>query len=309
MPQILCHFSSEEIGFSSICDTPLLPHQIRVTTHLARIRHGCDLSLPKTAGKETFPHLFRSWGVAEIIEVGESVNRFSPGDRVYGPMYHADRQVIDADSVLPVQNFSNRIEFSTFIDAGIAALQGIHASGLRFGDRIAIWGMGTVGLMALQYALMSGAREIIAVDPVDSRRNVAQKLGAHEIVSSWDDTLPPVDVALDFSGSSLALHQSFKAVRQRGTVIAGADDYSFDTNDSLCVEFREREISFLSIKEKPLSYDLQDRVQYSIVTKRVVVWPIISHLISFTQIPALIPQIKKNLNDYIQVLVTYDSTS
>jgi hypothetical protein len=280
VPNELCWLSPQEIGFYSAGDLPLLPNQVRARALKARIRHGVDLTPP--ANSKEFPHAFQSWGVAEVIEVGSAVDRFKPGDRVYGWMKIADRQVLDSNQLRSIEEFSNRSEFATFIDAGAAALRAVHAAGILFGDRVAIWGMGTVGLMAVQYALLNGALEIIAVDPLEPRLKIARKLGAHQILSSWQDENEPIDAAIDCSGAA-----DVRGLIERIAANSGVRIQKEDCRKN--------------------ARDLYTRVEYSLVAKRAIVWPIVSHIIPFEQTPAVCAQIQNNRSEYIQVLVAFDS--
>lgn len=280
VPNELCWISLHEIGFITTDDPPLLPNQVRAQTSLARIRRGADLTPPDCAAP--LPRPFQSWGTAEILETGSAVVQFKPGDRVYGPMKIADRQVLDANQIRPLAEFYNRPEFSVFIDAGAAALRAVHDAKIRFGDRVAIWGMGTVGLMAAQYAMLSGAREVIAVDPLETRLQIAQKLGAHRILPSWDENAGALHAAIDCAGAAAARRQ-IEQIASSGAV------HSFAREPSA------------------LPCELYERAEFGVVSKRVIVWPIISHVIPFDRTPAACAQIQAHPHEYIQALVSFNN--
>ncbi len=120
-------------------------------------------------------------------------------------------------------------ERATFLQTTTIALQAVHDASLKFGDRVAIFGLGTFGLLAVQLARLNGAEWIVAVDPLPARRALAEQFGA-------DFTLDPtvtdvglearqknangVDVAIEFSGSPAALQQAMRSVRMGGTIVA-----------------------------------------------------------------------------------------
>ena len=62
------------------------------------------------------------------------------------------------------------------IPTGVGAA--IRSAGVKPGDNIAIIGCGAVGLSALFGAIIGGAAELIAVDPLPERRAFALSLGA-----------------------------------------------------------------------------------------------------------------------------------
>jgi aryl-alcohol dehydrogenase len=93
------------------------------------------------------------------------------------------------------------------------------------GSSIAIYGAGAVGLSALLAARTSGAKQIIAIDIVGSRLELAQELGAtHVIDSSSCDVVEAVrektgggtDYALDTTGINSVIRNAVRALRQRG---------------------------------------------------------------------------------------------
>jgi threonine dehydrogenase-like Zn-dependent dehydrogenase len=54
----------------------------------------------------------------------------------------------------------------------------IRDAGIQIGDRVAVFGMGAIGLIAMQLARLAGADQVIAIDPIAERRCLAVKLGA-----------------------------------------------------------------------------------------------------------------------------------
>jgi threonine dehydrogenase-like Zn-dependent dehydrogenase len=121
---------------------------------------------------------------------------------------------------------------------------------------VAIFGLGVFGLLAVQFARLSGASWIGAVDPIPDRRVLAEGLGA-------DRTFDPgatdvglelkrstgggVDVAIEFSGSYLALHQALRSARVAGTVVA-AGFYAGGAGDQLHLgrEFHHNRLTLLA---------------------------------------------------------------
>jgi threonine dehydrogenase-like Zn-dependent dehydrogenase len=109
------------------------------------------------------------------------------------------------------------------------ALQAVHDAALKLGDRVAVFGLGTFGLLAVQLARLNGADWIAAADPIPGRRALATPLGADRVLDptatdvglelrQLDGT--GVDVAIEFSGTYPALQQAMRAVRVGGTVVA-----------------------------------------------------------------------------------------
>jgi S-(hydroxymethyl)glutathione dehydrogenase/alcohol dehydrogenase len=60
------------------------------------------------------------------------------------------------------------------------------------GDTILVVGVGGIGINAVQGAAMAGARHVIAVDPVEFKREKAMEFGATHTFASMEEALPAV---------------------------------------------------------------------------------------------------------------------
>jgi NDMA-dependent alcohol dehydrogenase len=65
----------------------------------------------------------------------------------------------------------------------------VYAADVQPGETVVVIGCGGVGMNAVQGASMSGARHVIAVDPVESKREQAQIFGATHSASSMEEAV------------------------------------------------------------------------------------------------------------------------
>ena len=101
---------------------------------------------------------------------------------------------------------------------------GVRRGGVSVGDVVVVLGAGPVGLMAVLSA-RGAAREVIAVDGVAERRELASSMGAHAVtpeeaagaVESATDGMG-ADVVIEAAGALPALDASLDLVRPQGTV-------------------------------------------------------------------------------------------
>ncbi len=72
------------------------------------------------------------------------------------------------------------LELACLVGCGVTTGWGssVYAGDVRPGDNVAVIGVGGIGAAALQGARIAGARNIIAIDPVESKRDLAKKFGA-----------------------------------------------------------------------------------------------------------------------------------
>jgi alcohol dehydrogenase len=96
---------------------------------------------------------------------------------------------------------------------------------IRPGDTVAIYGCGPVGLCAIMAAGLFGPSEIIAIDNIPYRLELAKKLGATPVtVAQANQTIMDrtngrgADVCIEAVGSEAALNDAFLSVRGGGTV-------------------------------------------------------------------------------------------
>jgi S-(hydroxymethyl)glutathione dehydrogenase/alcohol dehydrogenase len=108
--------------------------------------------------------------------------------------------------------------------------------GARWGESIAVFGCGGVGLSAVQGARIAGAARIVAVDPNRERLRLARELGATDLVSPDDGdpvaavhalTDGGVDLAIEAVGNGAAALQAFDALAPGGrAVVVGLPSYT-----------------------------------------------------------------------------------
>jgi 2-desacetyl-2-hydroxyethyl bacteriochlorophyllide A dehydrogenase len=187
-----------------------------------------------TAGQAYPSKLGYEW-VGTVTEVGSGVQRFKPGDLIHLPTPHRQTQrFVDEEQTAlgDIWPLPAGLDPDTAIVLALAgvALQAIHDAHIKVGDRIAIFGLGTIGLLAVQLARLNGAAWIEAIDPIPARRQLATSFGA-------DRTLDPgrsnvayeiktasshrgVDAAIELSGHYAALNDAIRSACMGGTVVA-----------------------------------------------------------------------------------------
>lgn len=72
------------------------------------------------------------------------------------------------------------LEVAALVGCGVPTGWGtaVNTGGVRPGDTVVIYGVGGVGINAVQGAAFAGARHVVAVDPVASKLQLAERLGA-----------------------------------------------------------------------------------------------------------------------------------
>ncbi|MFC1413088.1 Zn-dependent alcohol dehydrogenase [Streptacidiphilus sp. N1-12] len=128
-------------------------------------------------------------------------------------------------------------EIAALIGCGVTTGVGaaIHTAKVEPGSSVVVIGCGGVGIAAIQGARVAGAAQIVAVDPVASRREWALRFGATEAVAP-DGLAEAVqrltggegfDYAFEVVGKSATVRTAYDAIRRGGALVvvgAGAMD-------------------------------------------------------------------------------------
>jgi propanol-preferring alcohol dehydrogenase len=108
--------------------------------------------------------------------------------------------------------------------AGWTAFGALRESGLVSGQSVAIFGMGGLGHLAIQYARHLGMR-VAAVDLVETKLEMARESGAELALIAQDASRAiqkqwgGADAAIVLTGAPVAIQQAFRSVKRTGTVI------------------------------------------------------------------------------------------
>ena len=233
------------LTFRDYEEPPLKPDQVRLRLLLSGIKHGTELALYRgntpfadkrfdtdyrifLPAEETspYPANLTAWDVGEIVELGADVTGFSVGERVHCRMAHRPTNVVYAALLHRLGDL--RPEVASFTDPATVALLAVHDAEIKVGDNVAIYGLGAIGLLAVQLARMNGARRVFAVDPVEARRTLALGMGAdvaldptqcdaaYEIKKA---TGKGTDATLEISGAYPALQDAIRSLRPCGTLV------------------------------------------------------------------------------------------
>ena len=106
----------------------------------------------------------------------------------------------------------------------------VNAGGVRPGDTVVIYGIGGVGINAVQGAAYAGARHIVAVDPLANKREAAFQFGAtHAVADAAEAQQLITDLTLGVGADQAlitvgvvteeVIAAAFAAVRKAGTVV------------------------------------------------------------------------------------------
>lgn len=186
-----------------------------------------NMFLPKEPEENVFPLELGNMWVGKIIEKGKKVEDLKIGQKVAGYGGLKEIQYGKEDELLVLDE---KMDWKSAVcyDPARFALGGIRDSGLKLGDRVAVFGLGAIGLLTVQMAINSGAAWVAAIDPIKKRREAAKKLGANLVLNpektdigykiKENSNKQGVDLSIDTSGFTPVLQTAVRATAYGGKV-------------------------------------------------------------------------------------------
>lgn len=130
-----------------------------------------------------------------------------------------------ADYVGKVPDTVNPFDAAPLTCAGVTTYKAVKVSGARSSDLVAVFGIGGLGHLALQYAKVTGAT-VVAVDLLPERLDTATELGADYTVNPKEQDpvafikqLGGADVVISTAVSPKAFEQGYNALRRGGKIV------------------------------------------------------------------------------------------
>jgi threonine dehydrogenase-like Zn-dependent dehydrogenase len=169
---------------------------------------------------------------ARVVAVGEGVTGLKEGDRVAGWVVHQQFFTASPAQLYPVPD-SVSDEEATWNCLAVTTQVGVRRAQHTLGESVAVVGLGMLGQLVVQYLVLSGARQIIAIDPVQNRLDMAKAHGAtHTLLLDVRDARPAIsditngkmlDVVYDITGHPAVLAPCIPLLHKLGRLILLGD--------------------------------------------------------------------------------------
>ena len=137
----------------------------------------------------------------------------------------AEFTVVDAAFATPVPDAVSSQDAAPLTCAGVTTYKAIKVAGTRPSDLVAVFGVGGLGHLAIQYAAIAGGR-VVAVDVLDEKLELAEELGAEFVVNA--SRRDPVEAIRELGGADQAIalavsptsfEQAYASLRRGGTLV------------------------------------------------------------------------------------------
>ena len=280
----------QTLEFLEYEDSPIGANEILVKVRFASPKHGSEIAdfrglspfikenydtewqlfLPRKKGDEGGV-AFGKWNVGnmvvgEVIESGKAVNEFQPGDMIctYGGI--RETVIVNAVDNHRLYKLPKNVPWQNALcyDPAQFALGGIRDGNVRPGDYVAVFGLGAIGQIAVQLAKKLGASIVVAIDPIQTRRDVALKHGADYVLNPMEadaglelkkcSNKKGMDVIIETSGSQQALQASLRGLAYGGTIsyVAWPKEFAAGLNLGREAHYNNATIIFSRVASEPL---------------------------------------------------------
>jgi propanol-preferring alcohol dehydrogenase len=236
---------------------PLEPGQIRVQVEASGL---CHTDIHAAHGdwpvKPEPPFVPGHEGVGKVVELAPGVTEVALGDRVAMPWLGYACGTCDhcvsgwetlcleqenmgysidggfgqyatayARYVVKVPDGIDPFDAAPLTCAGVTTYKAVKVAGTRSSDLVAVFGVGGLGHLAIQYAAIAGGR-VIAVDLIDEKLDLARQLGAEFTINATKQdpvaeiqALGGADQAISLAVSPRAFEQAYGTLRRGGKLV------------------------------------------------------------------------------------------
>ena len=219
---------------------------------------GSDISRYAKLGPHTIGAIFGHELSGEVVKIGQDVTNVKVGDGVaacpttpcftceyckQGEHSRCEKLLVlgakeDGGFAEYVRLHSRSVlklpegldfETAAGIEPACVALHGFYRTKIKAGDTVAVFGVGSIGLFAVQCAKIFGAAKVIAIDIFDEKLDIAKELGADLCINSKKVDLikvlkemtdgKGVDIAVESAGNPFTSAQVLSLPKKGGTVL------------------------------------------------------------------------------------------
>lgn len=172
-----------------------------------------DSNIPELQKNANYPLQYGYASVGKIIEIGSAVDHDWLGQRVFSFQPHASHFVCTIDSLIKVPA-DITAENAVFLANMETAVNLVQDGNPQIGEKVAVFGLGIVGLLLGSLLSRFPLAELYGVDTIATRRELAKKSGVklilapeeiHQLHKSSDQG---ADLIYEVTGSPLVLNQA-----------------------------------------------------------------------------------------------------
>ena len=256
--------ANEDVQYQEVEEPQVTPGHVKIKVRYSGI---CGSDIPRVMVKGTyhFPTTIGHEFAGQIVDCGDKVkNNLTVGDRVsvmplipcgecqyckvgqshlcdhydyYGSRRDgamAEYVVVESANCLKLPDNVD-YEEGSFTDPVSVGLHAVRKCRMEAGKTAAVFGLGAIGFICVQWLRALGCTKVIAVDVADDKLALAKRLGATAGVNGMKtDAVAAikeltggegVDIAIEFAGNKITHVQAVASCKKNGEVVYGGITY------------------------------------------------------------------------------------
>ena len=278
-----------------------------------------DESLPALDGTLSYPVRYGYSAVGRVVATGAEVDSAWHDRTVFAFNPHESHFRAEPEALHVVPEGVSPEQAALFANVETAVNFALDASP-RFGERVAVFGQGVVGLLTTALLSELSLETLVAVEPHPFRRQLAARMGADETVdptaenaaAAVEELTDGVDIAIEVSGQPQTLESAVEATRYDGRVLVGSWYGTKREPLGLGDHYHRGRISIESSQVSTIDPSLRGR--WDRARRRKTAWrrlqsldlgPLITHRVDVAEAGSAYRQLTEHPNETLQVLLTY----
>lgn len=270
----------------------------------------------------SYPIRYGYINIGKVMELGSKVTSLQKEDVIFSYQPHQTESIVKVSDAIKLPKDIDPV-LGVFIANINTTFNGILDSHINLGETVTIFGCGLLGQLLIQQAKLSGAAQIIAIDILDKRLDIALASGADIVLDPKKEKDIALkirgltnnigsDVVIDVSGSDKALNEAIRTTAFQGTVVAMSWYQKEASNLFLGDEFHHNRVTIKCSQagsvDLTLSHRWNDQRRINTVLKLLEILKLkelISHRFNFTEIVSAYELIDQHPEEVLQVVVEY----
>lgn len=312
------------------------PGEILVETALSLISTGTELTILSGdfpahsvwAAYGKFPFVAGYSNVGRVTQVGDGADGAWVGARVATRSPHAAWTASPAASAVIIPDKVTDEQAAFFSIAGIV-MNSVRRANVRWGESVAVFGLGLLGQFTVRFAETAGARRIFAIDVVHPRLGMLPHDPAIVAMRSDEGDLRTriregnrgrlADVVFEVTGNPKLIPDEFRVLARQGRFIVLSSPRGptpFDFHD-LCnapsftiIGTHEMSTPPAATPDNPWTAQRNCELFYDYIAEgRIEVDSLVSHRVAFADAPGIYEQLLADRSNAMGVIIDWKSAS
>jgi 2-desacetyl-2-hydroxyethyl bacteriochlorophyllide A dehydrogenase len=287
-----------------------ISHGTEMLVFRGLVPEGLELDLPTLRGSFAFPIKYGYASMGRVVEVGADVGCLAVGDAVFVHHPHQSTYVVPATMAIRLPLGLDPL-LGVFLANVETAANVVVDAAPRLGERVAVFGQGVVGLLITQLLRRTGVDQIVVVEPVAQRRDLALKVGA-DVALEPGDSISDMDLAIEASGNAAALDAALNSVAFGGAVVVCSWYGTKTVPLTLGAAFHRRRLRIVSSQVSTIDSTLQPRWTHqrrlalaSQLLTKLELSSLITHRFPVDRAAEAYALVDQHAEQTIQVVLTY----